>query len=70
MVAIQDYKDREQAYVKRVFLERYLERLVHKTASRYDHIVYIDGFKLGFRQWTNLLAQFGWSGFGNLTCLT
>jgi len=25
------------------FLERYLERLVHKTASQYDQIVYIDG---------------------------
>jgi hypothetical protein len=35
---------REQAYVKHVFLERYLERLVHKTASCYDYIVYIDGF--------------------------
>lgn len=44
MVAIQDYQGREQAYVKHVFLERYLERLVHKTASRYDHVVYVDGF--------------------------
>lgn len=44
MVAIQDYRGREQAYVKHVFLERYLERLVHKTASIFDHIVYVDGF--------------------------
>lgn len=44
MVAIQDYLGREQAYVKHVFLERYLERLVHKTASIFDHIVYVDGF--------------------------
>src|SRR5581483_5237810 len=44
MVAIQNYEGREQAYVKHVFLERYLERLVHKTASIYDHIVYVDGF--------------------------
>jgi len=44
MVAIDNYQGREQAYVKHVFLERYLERLVHKTASKYDHIVYIDGF--------------------------
>jgi three-Cys-motif partner protein len=44
MVAIQDYEGREQAYVKHVFLERYLGRLVHKTASRYDHVVYVDGF--------------------------
>src|SRR6266849_9000316 len=44
MVALSDYRGREQAYVKHVFLERYLERLVHKTASIYDHIVYVDGF--------------------------
>jgi three-Cys-motif partner protein len=44
MVAIEDYKDREQSYVKHVFLESYLERLAHKTASRYPHIVYVDGF--------------------------
>ena len=39
-----DYEGREQSYVKHVFLERYLERLVHKTASSYPHIVYVDGF--------------------------
>ena len=44
MVALSDYVGREQSYVKHVFLERYLERLVHKTASTYPHIVYVDGF--------------------------
>jgi three-Cys-motif partner protein len=44
MIEIEDYKDREQSYVKHVFLESYLERLAHKTASRYPHIVYVDGF--------------------------
>jgi three-Cys-motif partner protein len=44
MITIQNYRGREQAYVKHVFLERYLERLVHKTASIYDHIVCVDGF--------------------------
>lgn len=44
MVDIEDYKDREQSYVKHVFLESYLERLAHKTASHYPHIVYVDGF--------------------------
>ena len=44
MVAIHDYQGREQAYVKHLFLEQYLERLVHKTASSYDHIIYVDGF--------------------------
>ena len=33
MVALKDYSGREQSYVKHVFLERYLEALVHKTAS-------------------------------------
>lgn len=44
MVSLEDYKGREQAYVKHVLLERYLEALVHKTASVYPHIVYVDGF--------------------------
>jgi three-Cys-motif partner protein len=44
MISLSDYTDREQSYVKHVFLERYLETLVHKTASRYPHIVYVDGF--------------------------
>jgi three-Cys-motif partner protein len=44
MVALSDYEGREQSYVKHVFLERYLETLVHKTASKYLHIVYVEGF--------------------------
>jgi three-Cys-motif partner protein len=44
MVSLSDYKDREQSYVKHVFLERYLERLVHKTASVFPHVVFVDGF--------------------------
>jgi three-Cys-motif partner protein len=44
MVALADYAGREQSYVKHVFLENYLEALVHKTASTYPNIVYVDGF--------------------------
>lgn len=44
MVELSDYVGREQSYVKHVFLEGYLDRLVHKTASTYSHIVYVDGF--------------------------
>lgn len=44
MPSIERYRGREQAYVKHYFLASYLERLVHKVASRYDQIVYIDGF--------------------------
>lgn len=61
MVAIDDYRGREQAYVKHVFLERYLERLVHKTASRYDHIVYVDGFA---GPWQSASEQFKDTSFG------
>lgn len=61
MVALQDYKGREQAYVKHVFLESYLERLVHKTASRYDHIVYVDGFA---GPWQSANEQFQDTSFG------
>jgi three-Cys-motif partner protein len=44
MVALSDYTGREQSYVKHVFLERYLERLAHKIASVYPHVVFVDGF--------------------------
>ena len=61
MVAIQDYQGREQAHVKHVFLERYLERLVHKTASSYNHIVYVDGFA---GPWQSASEQFQDTSFG------
>ncbi len=45
MVAnIGKYAGREQAWVKHYFLENYLDGLIHKIASTFDHIVYIDGF--------------------------
>jgi len=44
MVALSGYTGREQSYVKHVFLERYLERLAHKIASVYPHVVFVDGF--------------------------
>src|ERR1700716_3815145 len=34
MVSLGDYAGREQSYVKHVFLERYLEALIFKTAMR------------------------------------
>lgn len=44
MVTLQDYEGREQAYVKHLLLDNYLQSLVHKTASTYKHIVFVDGF--------------------------
>jgi hypothetical protein len=61
MVALSDYQGREQSYVKHVFLERYLERLVHKTASVYSHIVYVDGFA---GPWQSANEKFEDTSFG------
>jgi three-Cys-motif partner protein len=61
MVTIEDYHGREQSYVKHVFLERYLERLVHKTASTYDHVVYVDGFA---GPWQSANEEFQDTSFG------
>lgn len=38
------YAGREQAFVKHHFLRNYLERLIHKIASAYDEVVYVDGY--------------------------
>lgn len=61
MVSLQDYAGREQSYVKHVFLESYLERLVHKTASAYGHIVYVDGFA---GPWQSANERFEDTSFG------
>jgi len=44
MISFANYENREQSYVKHVLLAHYLEELVIKTASKYSHIVYVDGF--------------------------
>jgi three-Cys-motif partner protein len=61
MVALSDYAGREQSYVKHVFLERYLETLVHKTASAYRHIVFVDGFA---GPWQSANEKFEDTSFG------
>ena len=61
MVALSDYVGREQSYVKHVFLEGYLDRLVHKTASIYPHIVYVDGFA---GPWQSANEKFEDTSFG------
>ena len=61
MVTFKDYAGREQSYVKHVFLERYLEALVHKTASKYSNIVYVDGFA---GPWQSANEQFHDTSFG------
>lgn len=61
MVSLRDYAGREQSYVKHVFLESYLERLVHKTASIYSHTVYVDGFA---GPWQSANEKFEDTSFG------
>jgi len=61
MVSLIDYVGREQSYVKHVFLESYLEALIHKTASKYPHIVYVDGFA---GPWQSAHEKFEDTSFG------
>jgi three-Cys-motif partner protein len=61
MVSLADYAGREQSYVKHIFLERYLEALVFKTASAYPHVVYVDGFA---GPWRSATEQFEDTSFG------
>jgi three-Cys-motif partner protein len=61
MVSLDDYVGREQAYVKHVFLERYLEALIFKTASTFNHIFYIDGFA---GPWQSANEEFADTSFG------
>ena len=39
-----DYIGREQAYIKHFLLRKYFTAFIHKIASRYKKIVYVDGF--------------------------
>ena len=61
MVLLSDYTGREQSYVKHIFLESYLEALIHKTASAYLHIVYVDGFA---GPWQSASERFEDTSFG------
>lgn len=55
------YAGREQAFVKHHFLRNYLERLVHKIASAYDEVVYIDGYS---GPWKSGGEAYGDTSFG------
>lgn len=62
MVAnISNYQGREQAYIKHLFLSDYLEKLVFKTASKYDTIVYVDGYS---GPWQSTGEAFSDTSFG------
>jgi three-Cys-motif partner protein len=42
--SVEDYKGREQTYLKHFFLERYLERVAYNIGSFANDFVYVDGF--------------------------
>lgn len=44
VLPVDNYFGREPAYIKHLFLQNYLGRLLHKTASKYSDITYVDGF--------------------------
>lgn len=58
---IERYAGREQAYIKHFFLASYLESLVHKVGSRYNQIVYVDGFS---GPWENEGSDYADTSFG------
>jgi three-Cys-motif partner protein len=60
-VSLADYAGREQAYVKHVFLQEYVEVLAHKTASIYPHIAIVDGFA---GPWQSANEKFEDTSFG------
>jgi len=55
------YAGREQALVKHHFLKHYLESLIHKIASAYADVVYVDGFS---GPWQNRGERFEDTSFG------
>lgn len=55
------YAGREQAFIKHYFLKTYLERLIHKTASAYNEIAYVDGYS---GPWKSSDDNYGDTSFG------
>lgn len=61
MVDIANYEGREQAFIKHFFFKNYIETLFFKLASKYQNIVYIDGFS---GPWQNKDDKFKDTSFG------
>ena len=55
------YAGREQAYIKHYLLRTYFSDLIHKIASAYNEIVYVDGFS---GPWQSADEQSGDTSFG------
>src|SRR5688572_27802025 len=61
MPVLEDYEGREQSYIKHLLLTLYLEALIFKTASTYNHFVYVDGFA---GPWQSANEDFADTSFG------
>ena len=59
--APKNYLGREQAYVKHFLLKNYFSDLIHKIASVYDEIVYLDGYS---GPWQSANDDLGDTSFG------
>ncbi len=60
-VALDKYVGREQAFIKHLLLRSYFSALIHKTVSKYDEFVYVDGFS---GPWESADEGFGDTSFG------
>ena len=56
-----NYSGREHAYIKHYLLERYLSRWAYKIGSKWDPLVFIDGFA---GPWGSKDAEFTDASFG------
>lgn len=61
MKAPEFYRDREQTYVKHLFLEKYLERVAYNIGSFRHDFVYVDGFS---GPWRSEDEGYGDTSFG------
>jgi three-Cys-motif partner protein len=62
------YKGREPAFIKHYFLRQYVEKLAFKIGSRFDDLVYVDGFS---GPWKSGAENYDDTSFGiALQCLT
>ncbi len=60
-VDLTNYRGREQAYIKHYLLAEYLTRWVYKTSSKWNPLVFIDGFA---GPWASRDREFGDTSFG------
>lgn len=61
MLDFEDYENREPAFIKHSFLKGYLETLFFRVGTKFDEIVYIDGFS---GPWQNQDDKFKDTSFG------